>query len=711
MVIRKTYRRTKKTVKQSFENNVVSIMRKFGYASAGVGMGQQDPRPPYERAIPNQWIYRLRRNQSLVNNAVEEKVNQTFRRGFTEWEKRYVAKCPVCDKEFENVEPFREQLGEHAEDFESEDIDFSTPRPCPNEDCASHEADELVTFKTPDPEDKQRAEEFWQNANEQGYDDSYLDGEHQNSIGQTVEEVCKEVALDIQSFDDGWMVFERTYWTDHEGVIQDWNLDQIHRAAPEVMRYSFNEEKQKLGHERWVCPECRATDEHYTPQKQAGPCQHCGNRTYMAYAKRLDQPNGEPVEWYIRGEFAHGSEYHPSKFYGYSPIITIWEEARTLEQMDNWYNEAYEERRAPRGALVIRSSNAQSVRTWNQEQMEALREDPQHIPTFMDDTEGRGDPLTWQPLLEEPAAMQHMQMREWFLDRISAKYGVTAVFQSASPNPSGLSQSMEIIVSNRSAQKLKEVFEDIFIPAILTQLQVDGWEREIRRIEEEDEAAEAQRIGSELKNAQTAADLGREVEWTDDDKADIKPGMVDSPEGDEEDGEGGGGMMDMLGGEGGEEGDEDGGMAGQTTPQGGRPPEADQRSGAPDTPRNPTTDDPLQQSEGGDGGGTLTTDSSGARSPAYGGDPETVIDLFSHIEDQLDDDATPQKQKENLEDHARHVFNAQFGAFGPEAETIREYAEDEDKEFRDLREDKYGRWVKSPTAEQVAMKLYEIYHP
>lgn len=710
MVIRKSLKRASNRVKRSFENSVYSIMQKYGtYSSAGVGMGRQEPTPPYERAMPYRWIYRIRRDQSIVNNAIEEKVSQTFRRGFTDWEKSYIAKCPDCRKEFENAEPFREQLGiEDAEKLKPEDIDFSKPRPCPN---CSDVNDDLVEFQTPDPRDKERAEEFWQNANEQGYDDEFLDGKHQNSIGQTVEEVCREVGLDIQSFDDGWMIFERTYWTDEDGVIQDWDLEEVHRGAPEVMRYSFSEEEQKLGHERWVCVECRAEDEDYTPQHKPGECEQCGNkRTYMAYAKRLEEPNqrdDRAEEWFIRGEFAHGSEYHPSKFYGYAPIATIWEEARTIEQMDNWYKDAYEERRAPRGALVIRSSNAQSVRTWNQEQMEALRNDPNHIPTFMDDTEGQGDPLTWQPLLEEPAAMQNMQMREWYLDRISAKFGVTAVFQSASPSPSGLSQSMEIIVSNRSAQKLKEVFEDVFIPAILTQLQVDGWERHIKRIEEEDESAEAQRRGTELRNAQLATELGREVEWTDDDKADIKPGMMEQAEEGGEGEEGGGGMMDMLGGGEDNEGENGEDVAGETSTAGGRPREANQTGGEPRTPAEPTTDNPIQMNEGGN---TLTTDSEGASNPTYGGeDPETVIDLFSHIREQLEGDATPRKKKDMWIEHGHAVFDANFGAFGPEAETIKEYAEDESKQFRDLREEKYGHWVKNPVAEQAAIQLYEIH--
>ena len=703
MVVRNNLAKARKKAGRAFENSVVSIMRKFGYASAGVGVGNQDPQPPYERRVPHDWIYRMRRNHPIVNNAIEEKVQQTFRRGFTKWEKAYVAKCTNCKNEFQTADPFQDQLGEDGQDLEESDLDFSKPRLCP-------ECGEVAPMATPSYAERDEAEKFWENANEQGKEDDYLDGKDQNSIGQTVVEVCKEVAMDIQSFDDGWMIFQRTYYTDDDGVIQEWELEEIHRGAPEVMRYSFNEKQGKLGHERWVCPECRAQDEHYSPQKSPGECEHCGNkRTYMAYAKRLDQPKGEPTEWYIRGEFAHGSEYHPSKFYGHSPIITLWEQARTLEQMNDWYNSAYEKRRAPRGALVIRSSNAESVRTWNMEQMEALRDDPQHIPTFMDDTEGNGDPLTWQPLLEEPAAMQNMQMRNWFLDRISAKYGVTAVFQSASPNNSGLSQSMEILVSNRSAQKLKAVFEDVFIPAILSQLQVNGWEKELRRIEEEDEAAEAQRQGTELRNADLATGLGLEAEWTTDDSLDIKPGMAEA---EEEGGEGEGAPE-------GEEGEEGGGMGGlfgsdpsesedtpssQTSTAGGRPYEPNEAGGEPRNPAEPSTDDPLARADN-----ALTTESSGASNATYGGGIEETINMFGQLQTQLEEDATPFYSEEEAIERADEIYNSQFSAFAPAAGVIKEYAEDEDKDFGQIREDHYGRWVRSPGLETLAQKLYEIH--
>ena len=256
--------------KQKFENGVVGVLQKFGYASAGATMGYgTEPVPPYDRQVPPKWIYQMRRKQALINNAIEEKVNQTFRRGFTEWKKAYVAKCPECEEEYDSYEPFRDQLGDDGDDISEEEFDFTKPRPCP--DC-----DEMVVMETPDEIEKERAQKFFDQVNERGQEDQFLDGKKQNSVGQTFLEVCKEVAWDIQSFDDGWMIFERDYILNQEGEIVDWELKGVHRAPPEVMRYSFDEDEGSLGSEWWLCPKCRATDEHYQPQPEGTECQHCG---------------------------------------------------------------------------------------------------------------------------------------------------------------------------------------------------------------------------------------------------------------------------------------------------------------------------------------------------------------------------------------------------------------------------------------------------
>lgn len=574
-------RRPDKWLTNKIHSAAIDALMKFvPYSTGAQGLYVEEPEPPYHREFDPRWIYKIRENHSLINNAIEEKVSQTFRRGWDDWEKEYEAKCPNCKEEFGDETPFRQQAGGAIP--EDTEIDFDSPRVCP-------ECEQKVEMMTPDPDTKDRAKNYFKNANHRNLPADHLQPTPEAGVGQTFLEVCKEVGWDIQSFDDGWMIFDRSYKLDANGKIIDYELEGVHRGPPDLMRYVIDEDSGNFGGEYWVCVKCRASDPDYRPEREATPCSECGSKTYQAFAYAAKTPTGnEPVQFYIRGEFAHASEYEPSKYYGYSPIVTLFDEARTMEQMDDWYRSAYEQRRAPRGALIIRSSNADSTRKWNRGQLEKLNNDANHIPTLMDDTEGGGgsDPIKFVNLLETPAEMQHMEMREWIKERISGKYGVTAVMMSGSPENSGLSQSMEVQVSNRSADRLRTIFNEVFVPAFLGQIGVEGWTREIAPVEEEDEMAEAEKQQRQLQIAQQAAQLGLQVEWTDEQSARVKPGEVENPN--EQEGAGGG-LGAMLGGGGPDEGPDAG------PPQSDGQPQlepAEQEGGAPDQDKRPAEDNP-----------------------------------------------------------------------------------------------------------------------
>lgn len=671
------------TMKRRAENFVYGVMSKYGHPPLGRNRSRRDQQePPYNRKVSPKWLKQMSENHAIINNSIEEKVQQTFRRGFTGIEKRYEAKCPECDEQYESLAPFK--LDDSIQDKE---VDLDAKRPCP-------ECGEMVEMETPDPHKKEVIKSHFERANMR--DSTNLAPDRHSSISQTFLEVCREVAWDIQIFDDGWMIFERKYTLDEEGSVFDWELDEVYRAPAHLMRYSIGDDG-KIGGEYWICLECRATDpENYQPRKKPGECQHCGNRTYEVFAYQLDELHGDPAQYFVRGEFAHASEYRPRFTYGFSPILSLWQEARTLEQMDEWYQKAYEERRAPRGAIIIRSSNADSVRAWNTEQMEKLNADNQHIPTFIDDTEGSGDPLKWQPLLDDPAQMQHMEMREWFLDRISAKFGVTAVFQKGSASSSGMSQSLEIVVANRSMERLKSLFDDVFLPALMGQLQADGWTRDVRPPEEEDEQAEAQLQGRHLNNLQVAQQLGLEAEWTEDDSANIKAGPIEEME--EGGGEMAGALGSIMGGDPGDSPDQD---AGQTTPNGGRPDEPNEMGGAPDEPDDPSADDPMNRSDN-----SVTSDSGGYRNSTYSGedDPE-VINYLEQVRAQIADAPDAQKREELVSNALDKYHEADIG---PEEDQLRTAANRPDKSFQYVRRRYGGDWKQDYNDNYAVRLMYEI---
>ena len=694
-------------VAKTAENFVYSTMRKFsmGMFSNSLNNPRAGEAPIYERQFSPYWIRAIANRQSLVNNSIEEKVHQAFRRGFDNWEKKWIAKCPECGKEFHTIQPFQNQLGEDGEDLQEDEIDFSQERPCPN--CG-----EMVVMDTPEPWMRDYGDNMFREANQREYARELVPENRETSISQSFLQVCKEVARDIQVFDDGWMIFERSYALDEDGSVSDFDFKAVTRAPPFLMRYSTNE--GNLGGEFWACLECRAKEDGYVPQKHPGPCDECGNRTYEVYAYMLDGPKGSPTSFYINGEFAHDSEYRPTRLYGLSPIVSLSDETRSLQKMDEWYRIAYEKRRAPRGAIVVSSSNAESVRAWNQEQLGKLNSDPQHIPTMIDDSDSGGNPISWQPLLDSPTDMQNMQMREWFLDRISAKYGVTAVFQSGSAQATGLSQSLEIVVSNRSAERLQNVFEDTFIPAFIGQLGITGWERHLKTPEEEDEQALARLKGQELNNLRTANDIGLDAEWTRNDNVNIPPQDVDAPE--EEEGDEGG-LGGLFGGPEPEPGesrnsnpsdrptqDSDGfDPAGQTSTTGGRPEDPNEVGGGPNEPDTPTSDNPLRR-----GDGTVTTSTAGYGNVTYGGKPAEVIDVMRDVREGNEEDDTVSEKAQNV----RYMYQEcveETGGELPNYEKIENSVRYRpDKNYRSFKRRNSGEWSSRVDTDKFVREVYRF---
>lgn len=511
----------------------LQTMQGMSHASGYGDMNQ--PEPPYQRHFSPLWIYKIRRESPLMNNAMRQKIWQTFRGGLADWEKAYEAKCPSCEYEFNGYDEFRRQMDDEGKELEEEDFDFESERTCP-------ECENLVQMITPDPEVKEAAKSYFDRANCR-YEDSAvpLEPTDDSAISQSFLDVLEEIAWDIQSFDDGWMIFERSYEIDDNGVIYGYDLENAYRGPPELMRWTIDEERGEPGGQFWVCVRCRAENDEYEPETEDCNCSECGNVTYPAYAYATKTPagqGGQPDEFFIRGEFYKDSEYERKRWYGHPPVLTLWEEARTVEQMDSWYNDAYEERRAPRGALLVNAAHDDDLRQMNRQQMNQMREDPNYIPLFMNDSEEEGDPIKFIELLSEPAEMQHMEMREWFVDRIGAHFGVTAILMESSPGDSGLSQSMEVDVSEKQAEHFRDVLNG-FVDAFLAQIGTEGWAREISEVKEDDPEREAQLVGQHLSNAQQALQMGAEVEWTDDDRADIKEGELESPEEGMEMGEGG----------------------------------------------------------------------------------------------------------------------------------------------------------------------------
>jgi hypothetical protein len=166
--------------------------------------------------------------------------------------------------------------------------------------------------------------------------------------------------------------------------------------------------------------------------------------------------------------------------------------------------------------------------------------------------------------------------------------------------------------------------------------------------------------------------------------------------------DGGMGMMGGMGGMGGEpEGGDGGGspfdevMAGQTGPEGGRPPEANTVGGEPASPDEPTQGNEIAYSDG-----------AGTHNATYGGARGGVINIFDHIQSQMNDGNADMQKR--LLSQAKVAYDSNFEHLGMNGDTIEEYAKDDAKSFSDLCEDHYGKWLKTNQGRGSTEYLYEL---
>ena len=87
-------------------------------------------------------------------------------------------------------------------------------------------------------------------------------------------------------------------------------------------------------------------------------CEQCGGNLYPVHY--VNRANGDD-QYFLEGEVLHFSKYSPSRLYGFSPVITLYNHIMTLIAMENYVNAAYTKSRMPRGLLAVQTRNLDSM--------------------------------------------------------------------------------------------------------------------------------------------------------------------------------------------------------------------------------------------------------------------------------------------------------------------------------------------------------------
>jgi len=424
-------------------------------------------------------IYNIVNQSVIARTCITQLKQEVFRRGYV-WEKAYEARCKSCGKEHKR--PVQE---------------------CAR--CASTELD------VPDPKQLEYAEKF-------------IEG-YVNKSEQLFIDVLQELEDDLNIMDDAYIVLVKEYFIDGNGKIRMHRIKEVYRGDPVTM-FIYSDENGQRGTKGFTCVNHRGII-HKDPHEK---CEICNSNLFpIHYVNRV---NGDD-QHFLKGEVLHFSKYSPSRLYGMSPVITLFNNIMTLIAMENYVNQSYTKSRMPRGLLAVQTRNMDSMRSFWRSVKEKMEADPHFIPVMGIEAEGGKGAVEWIKFMDSLKEMDYVSVKDDLRDRISAFYGVSKVFMADNTTSGGLNnEGMQILVTNRAVQKAQTVYNNYVFPFLVKQFGITDWHLKLPPSEEEDEIAVLRKREIEVNIAASTKNLGFEVDMDEDGQFTFKkPEPETTPEG------------------------------------------------------------------------------------------------------------------------------------------------------------------------------------
>jgi uncharacterized OB-fold protein len=408
-------------------------------------------------------IYSMVQQSVIVRTCITQLKQEIFRRGYV-WEKSYEALCKNCGKKHQK----------------------------PVTECSRCGSTEL---RVPDPKQLEYIEKFL---------DRYI-----NKSEQLFIDVLRELEDDLNTMDDAYIVMVKEYFLDGNGKIRMHRVKELYRGDPVTM-YIYADENGVRGTKGFTCVNHRsiiASEPHET-------CEVCGSNLFpIHYVNRV----GGEDQYFLEGEVLHFSKYSPSRLYGLSPILTLYNHIMTLIAMENYVNSSYTKSRMPRGLLAVQTRNMESMRSFWRSVKEKMEQDPHFIPVMGIEAENGKGAVEWIKFMDSLKEMDYVSVKDDLRDRISAFYGVSKVFMADNTTSGGLNnEGMQILVTNRAVQMAQNVYNNYVFPFLVKQFGITDWELKLPPSEEEDEIAVLRKRELEVNIAASIKNLGFEIDMDED---------------------------------------------------------------------------------------------------------------------------------------------------------------------------------------------------
>jgi len=425
-------------------------------------------------------IYHLINQSVIARTCITQLKQEIFRRGYL-WEKAYEAKCNNCGKIHQR----------------------------PVAECSRCGSTDL---KTPDVKQLEYAEKF-------------IEG-YVNKSEQLFIDVLRELEDDLNIMDDAYIVLVKEYFIDGNGKIRMHRIKEVYRGDPVTM-YIYTDELGERGTTGFTCVNHRnmlSTEPHER-------CETCGANLFpVHYVNRV---NGDD-QYFLKGEVLHFSKYSPSRLYGMSPVITLYNNIMTLIAMENYVNSSYTKSRMPKGLLAVQTRNMDSMKSFWRAVKEKMEQDPHFIPVMGIEAENGKGAVEWIKFMDSLKEMDYVSVKDDLRDRISAFYGVSKVFMADNTTSGGLNnEGMQILVTNRAVQMAQNVYNEYVFPFLVKQFGITDWKLKLPPSEEEDEIAVLRKREIEVNIAAATKNLGFEVDMDEDGQFTFKKPEPKAPEGGE----------------------------------------------------------------------------------------------------------------------------------------------------------------------------------
>lgn len=478
---------TIKTMAESKLENIVTksmqIIQSTSYKNQPSSGGEAVafPSPTYDT------MYAMVLSNSTSRPMVAKKRDIAFKEGIN-IEKNFAEKCIVCGTEFTD--------------------------PTPNKECVDDTCKGQV--REPDFEEKNLLSHVLK---------------IRNTNGQRLVNVLKEISVDHDIVDDGWLVVRNVY-QEIDGVILKFEPEEFWRVHPANMAYSMDG-NGRIGFHEYTCLFHRD----YANTSPLARCSKndgdgvCNRALHPVIAVRMREQRVEMR--YIRQEVFHGSEYQPTAIYGYPPALTLWYNLLLTSSQEKFMADYYVEKKFPTAVLFVPTKKRETAVAFKENLETAVQQDNQARPVFRFDPDAKHKPEIVK-MMDSPEEMQFTQVREEARMRMSAFWGVAPIFNSDVQSSGGLNnESRQLTIMAWATETKQKAIEEHYLEPLVDVLNIKDWHYELGKIEEEDEASAVNLDILKAQHAQTMASLGFEVSKDEDgnfvfEKADEDTGGIDT---------------------------------------------------------------------------------------------------------------------------------------------------------------------------------------